>query len=31
MSCCVTFASSSNGTYTVTVHADGWAYVDYTP
>jgi len=27
----VTAASSSNGTYTVTVHADGWAYVDYTP
>jgi len=27
----VTAATSSNGTFTVTVHADGWFNVDYTP
>lgn len=27
----VTAASSSNGTFTITVAADGWWYIDYTP
>jgi len=27
----VTAATSSNGTFTITVHANGWWYLDYTP